>query len=77
MLSPVNNPTRRALDGITAALAKRPPAGPIVLPEEYLRVLERVERLPANRHGADKTWTERALSSWMSAVARARRIPLE
>jgi len=51
--------------------------GPIVLADEYLRALERVERLPVNRPGADKSWTERALFSWMSAVARARRVPPE
>ncbi len=73
----MDEPTRRALDGIAAALAEQPPAGPIVLAQEYLRALERVERLPANRHGTDKTWTERALSSWMSAAQSARRIPLE
>lgn len=69
--------TRRALDGIAAAVAERPPAGPIVLAGEYLSAIERLERLPVNRRGADKTWTERVLSSWMTAVTESRRIPLE
>ncbi|TDJ66442.1 MAG: hypothetical protein E2O39_16425 [Planctomycetota bacterium] len=73
----MDEPTRRAHDGIARAVAGRSPEGPIVLADEYLRALERVERLPVNRPGADKSWTERALFSWMSAVARARRVPPE
>ena len=69
--------TRRALEGIAAAKAWKPPQGPIVLSEEYLRLVERVERLPENRPGADKTWTERAIASWKHAMRTAREIPRE
>ncbi|HVS11695.1 MAG TPA: hypothetical protein VMS76_17640 [Planctomycetota bacterium] len=37
----------------------QPPPGPIVLTEDYLRQVERVEALPRNQPGEDKTWVER------------------
>lgn len=69
--------TRRALDGIAAAKAMQPKPGPIVLSDEYLRLIERVEQLPENRPGTDKTWTERVLESWKQALKTVREIPRE
>ena len=69
--------TRQALDGIEKAKAMQPRPGPIVLSDEYLRLIERVEQLPENRPGTDKTWTERALESWKKTLASAREIPRE
>ena len=63
--------TRRALEGIAEARASKPDEGPIVLSSDYLRLVERVERLPENRPGTDKTWTERVLDSWKNAVENA------
>jgi len=67
--------TRRAWAAIEAALAWKPPEGPIVLSGEYLRLVERVEQLPENRPGTDKTWTERVLAQWKHAVENSRKIP--
>jgi len=67
--------TRRALDAIAAARGAQPAEGPIVLSEEYLRLVERAEQLPANRPGTDKAWTERVLSEWSRLVAGSRRLP--
>jgi hypothetical protein len=67
--------TRRALDGIAAAESAQPSEGPIVLSKEYLRLVERAEKLPENRPGTDKTWTERVLEEWTHLVETARRLP--
>ena len=69
----MDEPIRRALDGIAKAVASKPPDGPVILSDEYLSTLKLAEELPANRTGTDKSWTERALSTWMAAVARSRR----
>jgi len=37
----------------------KPPPGPIALTKDYLRQVERVEALPHNQPGEDKTWVER------------------
>ena len=66
---------RRALEGIEAALAAKPPEGPIVLSAEYLRLVERAERLPENRPGTDKSWTERVVAEWKTFVESAREVP--
>lgn len=67
--------TRRALEAIAAAEAMKPPEGPIVLSEEYLRLVERAEQLPENRPGTDKSWTERVVAEWTYLVKTARLIP--
>ncbi len=36
--------------------ARLPETGPVTLDEEYLRLVRRVESLPQNQSGADKTW---------------------
>ena len=54
----MDDETRRALDAIAEAVSSKPPEGPIVLSDEYLRLVEQVEQLPENRPGTDKTWTE-------------------
>lgn len=69
--------TRRALEALDEARAAQPEDGPIVLSEEYLRLVERAERLPENRPGTDKTWTERVVLEWQRLVESARRIPRE
>ena len=66
---------RRALEAIDAAVAAKPPEGPIVLSPEYLRLVERAEELPQNRPGTDKTWTERSIDHWRIFVASVRRLP--
>lgn len=67
--------TRKALEAIETARSAQPAEGPIVLSEAYLRLVERVEALPENRPGTDKTWTERVLEEWKHLVETARRLP--
>lgn len=69
--------TRRALEAIDAAVAWKPPEGPIVLSDEYLALVEQAEALPQNRAGTDKTWTERVLVEWNHFVRNAREISPE
>lgn len=73
----MDDATRRTLEAIERAKASLPPEGPVVLSEEYLRLIERVEALPENRPGTDKTWTERVLASWKRTVETAREVPRE
>jgi hypothetical protein len=47
---------------------------PIEVTESYRRAIERLEALPENQSGADKTWVERAITSWRAHYARAVRI---
>lgn len=67
--------TRKTLAAISEQEAVQPAEGPVVLSEEYLRLVRQAERLPANRPGADKTWTERVLEEWKHLVATARVVP--
>lgn len=67
--------TRRALEGIKAAETVKPRAGPVVLSDEYVRLVQRVEQLQENRPGTDKTWTERVLAEWKRLVESARELP--
>ena len=53
--------TRAALDAIAAAEHWMSSLSRIVLSEEYLRAVERVEALATNRSGASKDWLERAV----------------
>jgi len=73
----VDDLTRKTLEEIDAAFASKPPEWPFVLSPEYLRLVERVEQLPENRPGTDKTWTERALASWKYMMENSREVPRE
>jgi hypothetical protein len=50
------------------------PRSQIKLGESYRRALERLEAMPENQSGADKTWVERAISRWRDHYARAVRV---
>ena len=63
--------------GVDAAVAWKPPEGPIVLSDEYLRLVERAEQLPENRPGTDKTWVERMLASSKYVLNNIREMPPE
>jgi hypothetical protein len=71
----MDDETRRTLESIEKANASLPPEGPVVLSAEYLRLIERVEALPENRPGTDKSWTERVLTSWKRALKTVREVP--
>jgi hypothetical protein len=55
-----------------AAASRR--TGPVRLDERYLRAVEKLESLPQNRSGADKSWVERALRDWRTHYARTLRV---
>jgi hypothetical protein len=48
--------------------------GPVVLPDAYLRAVERVEALPDNASGADKGWVSDVLKRSGAFYARGPRI---
>ncbi|MFT5478166.1 MAG: hypothetical protein ACI8Y8_003529 [Planctomycetota bacterium] len=73
----MDDATKRTLAAIDAAVAWKPPEGPIVLSDEYLRLVERAEQLPENRPGTDKTWVERMLASSKYVLNNIREIPRE
>lgn len=74
-MEPVDDATRKTLEAIERAKVSLPPEGPVVLSDEYLRLIERVEALPENRPGTDKAWTERVLTSWKRALKTVREAP--
>lgn len=57
----------------------KPPEGPVVLSEEYLRLIERVERSVASRPrddvSRDVSWVERVLDEWRYVVRNVRKVP--
>lgn len=60
---------------LDAAARRSQETAPVTLPEEYLRAVERVEALPANRNGADKTWVLRLVDDARRMRRTARRRP--
>ncbi len=61
----------RAIDAAVAEVARL--SGPVALDDAYLRAIERVEALPANQSGSDKTWVWEAIERDRNHFARARR----
>lgn len=61
----------RAIDAAVAEVARL--SGPVALDVAYLRVIERVEAMPENQSGADKTWVWEAIERDRRHFARARR----
>ncbi len=47
--------------------------GPVILTEEYLRMVEEVESAPESQSGADKTWVETAQREFREYFARVAR----
>jgi len=54
--------------------ARPPRRDAIRVSKAYLRAIERLESLPQNQSGADKSWVERAIRSWREHYAKAVRI---
>ncbi len=50
------------------------PTRAIRLRADYLRAIEKLEALPENQSGADKTWVERANRAYLEHYARAVRV---
>jgi hypothetical protein len=61
----------RAIDAAVAEVARL--SGPVTLDAAYLRAVERVEALPENQSGADKTWVWEVIERDRGHFARARR----
>jgi hypothetical protein len=61
----------RAIDDAVAEVARL--SGPVTLDEAYLRAIERVEAMPQNQSGADKTWIREAVERDRRHFARIRR----
>jgi hypothetical protein len=61
----------RAIDAAVAEVARL--SGPVMLEADYLRAIERVEALPQNQSGTDKTWVWEAIERDRRHFARARR----
>lgn len=69
--------TQRALDAIDRAVAevRQLMAHPVVLSASYLAAIDRVERMPHNQSGADKTWVltlQKRSAELMARVVRKR-----
>ena len=56
------------------SIALPPKEGPVPLSPDYLRAVARVEALPANRNGADKTWVLRLVDSTLRMRRSAKRV---
>ena len=61
----------RALKILDAIARERREVGPVTLSREYLDDVARVEALPQNQPGADKSWVYRAIRSSQEMYARA------
>lgn len=53
----------------------KPPDGPVALSEEYLRLIDRVEREVAARPDKDVSWVERVFDQWRYVVRNTHRVP--
>ncbi|MCK6447201.1 MAG: hypothetical protein L6Q99_12500 [Planctomycetes bacterium] len=71
----MDDPNRKAREARDRAKKPLPPEGPTVSSSEHLRSMERAERLPQNRPGTDKSWTQRVLDEWAYSVADDKRQP--
>jgi hypothetical protein len=60
----------RAIDEAVAEVARL--SGPVTLDADYLRAIERVEAMPENQSGADKTWVSEAQRQFREHFRRAR-----
>jgi hypothetical protein len=61
----------RAIDAAVAEVARL--SGPVILDAAYLRAVERVEALPENQSGSDKSWVSDAQRQFREHFRRARR----
>jgi hypothetical protein len=65
--------TRRALGTLDAFQALPKEIGPVTLSQEYLDHIAKVEALPENQQGVDKSWVHRAQASFRRHYQRALR----
>jgi hypothetical protein len=65
---------KRALEAIDRVCETPTETGPVELDPEYLRAIERVESLPEDQSGTDKSWVGRILEESRNEWRRARRL---
>jgi hypothetical protein len=70
----VDPEVKRALEAIDRVCETPTPTGPVELDAEYLSAIERVEALPENQSGADKSWVRKILEEARDQWSRARRL---
>jgi hypothetical protein len=71
-VDPANAPALAILESF-ARLSEGPWS--VNLGEDYLRAVERVEALPQNQAGGDKSWVEESRREFREHFARVRRPP--
>jgi hypothetical protein len=69
-MDPANAKAIEILDSFVGLSAR---TTPVDLADAYLQAIDRVESLPANGQGADKSWVEAARRDFRDYMARARR----
>jgi hypothetical protein len=57
----------------TRSEARSRATAPVDLDPAYLQAVKKLEAMPQNRSGADKTWVEQAMRSWRRHYARVAR----
>jgi hypothetical protein len=67
-MDPADERVLRILEGFERAPRE---VGPVTLSREYLDAVSRVETLPENRSGADKSWVGRSVENSRRMYARA------
>ena len=70
----VDPETKKALEAIDRVCEAPTPTGPVELDEQYLRDVARVEALPCNQSGENKSWVRELLREsylqWTRAVRK-------
>ena len=72
----MHDDSQRAIEAIDRAVeeARRLEGTPIVLDPSYLAGIDRVERMPQNQPGTDKTWVVTLVKRSDAFIARAVRV---
>lgn len=73
LVDSANDKALRAIDEAVAEAEVARLSGPVTLDDAYLRAVERVEALPENQSGSDKTWVHDAQRQFREHFKRARR----
>jgi len=71
---PLDRATELALDALDRAEEAARNLPPIVLDDHYLEMIARVEAMPCNRPGSDKTWVHELHDTVVAHFATCRRL---
>jgi hypothetical protein len=72
---PLDRETELALEALDRAAEAARNLPPVVLDDHYLELIARVEVMPCNRPGTDKTWVHELHDSDVAHFANCRRLP--